>query len=136
MPRYLATTNVPGYLPMDDDPPIFDTPREAWAYLADERRDAEDSAFQPGDDVGFTATVNMMESLGDGTLDLDEAGCSDGTGTIHGDTPGYDGDHDLGLNYTVTIAEEDEPVRWKCEHPHHDTDLCTPTAHVGWSRGQ
>ena len=136
MPRYLATINTPGYLPMDDDPPTFDTPREAWTYLADERREAEDSAFQPGDDANFTATVNMLESLGDGTLSFEEIGDGDGTGSVGGVTPGYDGGHDLGLVYSVTIVEEEEPVTWKCEHPHHDTDLCTPTAHVGWSRGQ
>lgn len=102
--KYLATINVPGYLPMDDDPPIFDAAREAWAYLADERRDAEDSAFQPGDDTGFSATVNMLESLGDGTLSLDEVGV-DGTGSVGGVTPGYTGDHDLGLIYSVSIVE-------------------------------
>lgn len=102
--KYLATINVPGYLPMDDDPPTFDTAREAWTYLADERWEAEDSAFQPGEDAGFSATVNMLESLGDGTLSLDEVGV-DGTGSVGGVTPGYTGDHDLGLIYTVSLVE-------------------------------
>lgn len=34
--RYVATINVPGYLPMDDDPPVFDSAREAWQYLVGE----------------------------------------------------------------------------------------------------
>lgn len=41
---FLATVNVPGYLPEDNDPPVFDTPQEAWQYLADERERGEDSA--------------------------------------------------------------------------------------------
>lgn len=105
--KYLATINTPGYLPWDDDPPTFDEPRQAWEYLADARREAEDSAFQPGDDTGFSATVNTLESLGDGTLALEEVGDGDGTGVVYGDTPGYDGDHDLGLAYCVTIVEEE-----------------------------
>jgi len=36
MTQYLATVNQPGYLPMDDDPPVFDTIPEAWAYLVGE----------------------------------------------------------------------------------------------------
>ena len=107
MPRYIATINVPGYLPMDDDPPVFDTPGEAWEYLADERRDGEEQAFEPGDDPGFSATVNILESLADGTLSFAEVGDGDGTGSVTGLTPGYDGDHDLGLAYTVSIAEEE-----------------------------
>ena len=121
MPRYIATINVPGYLPMDDDPPIFDTPREAWEWLADARREAEDSVDtcsdpkhetpcpadcpECQDGCGYSATVNTLESLGDGTLSFAEVGEGDGTGSDTGDTPGYDGDHDLGLAYTVSIAD-------------------------------
>jgi hypothetical protein len=118
--KFLATLNTPGYSPWDDDPPTFDEPRQAWEYLADSRRDAEDSAFNPGDDTGFSETVNTLESLGNGTLSLDEVG-TDGTGTVYGDTPGYDGDHDLGLAYNVTVCEpcdDDHIVEW-------DGDECT-----------
>jgi hypothetical protein len=34
--RYIATLNTPGYLPQNDDPPVFDTAREAWQYLVSE----------------------------------------------------------------------------------------------------
>lgn len=108
MSRYLATINTPGYLPWDDEPPTFDEAREAWEYLADERRNAEDSALEEEGD-GYSATLNTMESLGNGTLDPNDAGLDfDYTGSIGGDTPGYDGDHDLGLVYSVTIVESDD----------------------------
>jgi hypothetical protein len=32
----------------------------------------------------------------------------DGTGTIYGSTPGYDGTHDLGLAYCVTVVEDED----------------------------
>lgn len=109
MTQYVATINVPGYLPMDDDPPVFDTPREAWAWLADERVQAEDDApYDTATEPGYSATVNKLESLGNGTLGFEEVGDGDGTGSVTGDTPGYKGDHDLGLAYSVSVAEEEE----------------------------
>jgi hypothetical protein len=100
---YVATTNVPGYLPMDDEPATFEDAREAWAYLAEERQRDEDNV--EGD--GYSATHNTMESLGNGTLNPNDAGLDfDYTGTVYGDTPGYDGDHDLGLAYCVTEVTE------------------------------
>lgn len=106
---YVATINVPGYLPMDDDPPTFDTPRQAWEWLADERRDAEDSAVfaseAEGNPGGYSETVNTLESLGNGTLGFEEVGDGDGTGSVGGLTPGYDGIHDLGLFYSVSEVE-------------------------------
>lgn len=105
MPRYLATINVPGYMPMDDDPPTFDTAREAWAYLSDERIRDED---MDEDATGYSSIVNTMESLGNGALSFEEHDlcgvASDGTGTIWGlSCP--EKMHDLGLNYTVSIVE-------------------------------
>lgn len=112
--KYLATTNVPGYLPMDDDPPTFDTAREAWAYLADERIRDEDMGFDAVDaepdpeDGGYSSLVNTMESIGNGTLSFEEHDfvgiASTGEGTLWGPScPPLM--HDLGLNYTVTIVE-------------------------------
>lgn len=105
---YLATVNVPGYLPMDDDPPVFDTISDAWSYLADERRNSEDAAETIGlndstdpDPAPYSDTVNALDAAA-------SAGIS--TGAIYGDTPGYDGSHDLGLAYTVTETE-DTPER-------------------------
>jgi hypothetical protein len=102
---YVATVNVPGYLPMDDEPPVFDTPGAAWGYLATERRDAEDNA-EAADPNG--ADVTETSSYYSETVDQLDANESAGAGpgTVYGDTPGYDGDHDLGLAYCVTETEE------------------------------
>jgi hypothetical protein len=89
---YVATINVPGYLPMDDDPPTFDSIRDAWLYLADERERGEDSAEDWRDD----------DTTREDLLDAAEAGVE---GTVYGPTPGYDGDHDLGLAYSVSLTE-------------------------------
>lgn len=106
MTQFVATINVPGYLPMDDDPPVFDTAREAWDYLAEERRRDEDDVVMTGMD-GYSETVNQLEQRAEGNFDpafgsIDEV---TGEGTIHGPMPGYDGDHDLGFNYNVSLAE-------------------------------
>jgi hypothetical protein len=100
--KYLATINTPGYLPQDDDPPVFDTAAEAWAYLADEReRDEDDSADDSAADWPYTATLAELH---------DAAGHNNppsmGEGTIYGSTPGYDGSHDLGLAYSVSEVED------------------------------
>lgn len=95
--RYVATVNVPGYLPMDDDPPVFDTAREAWAYLADERDRAIDDVWQEGDPDTDDACVELLY--------LAETGPEPGVGTVYGSTPGYEGDHDLGLAYSVSEVE-------------------------------
>lgn len=92
--RFLATISVPGYLPMDDDPPVFDTSGEAWDYLADERVREEEAAYNPGDDEDFSDTIAELAG-------------SVGVGTLYGATPGYDGDHDLGLAYSVSVAVEE-----------------------------
>lgn len=101
-----AMINVPGYLPQADIPALFTEPRAAWAWLLDERRDSEDSAVEAGSDGdGYSATFNTLERLADGT----EAAYADagmdpsGVGVVVGATPGYDGDHDLGLVYSVTV---------------------------------
>jgi len=111
---YLATINTPGYLPMDDEPPVFETAREAWAYLADERQRAEDQ-FPDDEPLGeYTDTVGYLRyaASGDVLYGNPHEGWplnSDGTGVIYGSTPGYDGSHDLGLAYCVThVADEHE----------------------------
>jgi hypothetical protein len=123
--KVLATINVPGYLPMDDDPPTFDTAREAWDYLADARRDGEDAAFDASgaaadpDDGGYSSTVNTLERLAEGNFDPFFGANDDGTGYVYGDTPGYDGEHDLGLAYSVSIVEPCE------EHAEGEDGYCT-----------
>jgi hypothetical protein len=93
MTAYLATINVPGYLPMDDDPPVFETPREAWAYLADERRRGEDDE----ETESYSGTVDALDALAQPGREL----CPF---TVYGPTPGGR-IHDLGLAYTVTALE-------------------------------
>jgi hypothetical protein len=85
---YVATINVPGYLPMDDDPPVFDTAREAWEYLYEEHERAVDGAEAWREDDGID--IHNM----------------DREGVIYASTPGYEGDHDLGLAYCVTYTSE------------------------------
>lgn len=100
---FIATVNVPGYLPQSDDTPWFETEREAWEYLADLRRDSEDDSADENFE-GYSATLNQLECLQRGEWEQ-QFSWSEGTGTVQGPTPGYDGDHDLGLNYTVSEAE-------------------------------
>lgn len=98
---YVATINVPGYLPMDDDPPMFDQAREAWLWLAQERQRDEDAAEMPGD--SYSQTVLDLEHR---ASRVDAWGHPvSRRGTVYGSTPGYEGDHDLGLAYSVTEVQ-------------------------------
>lgn len=94
MTQYVAIINVSGYLPMDDDPPVFDTAREAWQYLVSEVERAWDDF--PEDDNGAALEAHTQLHNTDQSQ----------PGTIYAPTPGYDGDHDLGLAYSVEIAED------------------------------
>jgi len=107
--RFLATINTPGYLPEADvdDPAIFDSAREAWDYLASERKRDEDDFAE--DERGYSGVVNTLEMLAEGNFDPAFGVGSDGTGTVSGGTVGYDGDHDLGRAYSVTdVTNENE----------------------------
>jgi hypothetical protein len=116
MSKYVAIINTPGYLPMDDEPPTFDTAQEAWEYLAEEREHAEDSADYADDDpeaYEYSDTLATLRYIaGDehehGNPREDYPTNADGTGTVYGGTPGYDGEHDLGLAYSVAIARHDD----------------------------
>lgn len=108
--RYIASVNVPGYLP-DTEPIAFDTVEEAWDYLASCRRDDEDNYEDVSE--GYSATVNQLEAASTRLLDADDLHLNwDYTGTIRGLTPGG-AMYDLGLVYTVTEEEPEvtEPVR-------------------------
>ena len=129
--RYLATINTPGYLPMDDDPPVFDTAQEAWAYLAEERKVAEDSAeFEPDDPAQYEYSdfYAMLEFVASDDHDhgsplADPRTNPDGSGCFIGDNPGYDGDHDLGLAYSVSLtADSDCRCTGDDQCPEHLTD--------------
>lgn len=92
---YMATRNVPGYMPMDDDPPIFESAREAWQHHVEEvERDWDD---YPDDENG--ACIEAHTTL----HNIDQSR----EGAFHAPTPGYEGEHDLGVAYSVTYVEED-----------------------------
>lgn len=97
MIQYVATINVPGYLPMDDEPPTFDTISEAWNYLADERKDSELMSEYP-DGTPLSDTYRNLLHMA--TIPDPQ------TGSIYGATPGYEGDHDLGLAYSVDTVDD------------------------------
>lgn len=113
--QYIATISTPGYLPdSDEPPPVFDTATEAWTYLWEERQrhieEAYDGEADPdGNPWGEDECLDILGanvSCASGMHTEPYPGClPDGTGTVTGPTPGYDGDHDLGLAYTVTAAE-------------------------------
>ena len=100
---YLAVINVPGYLPMADDQPWFSTAQEAWEYLLHEREAAEQ-----GDDTTdeYSDVVHELRYWAQGREGFDALG------TVFGGTPGYDGDHDLGLVYSVVRVDH-------ADYPHH-----------------
>lgn len=105
---FTAIMNTPGYLPWHDgDSPRFTTASEAWTHLADERKRAEDDC----EVYSYSATVNLLERVAEGTMDAyGDAGLEpDGTGTIYGSSPGHNEDDpfDLGVAYTVVLAEHD-----------------------------
>lgn len=131
---YVATINTPGYLPQDDEPPAFDAAQEAWAYLASEREREEDGAtYAPGTDTGEYSddwlTLNYIAN-GEhvhGSPHEDTPTSADGSGTVYGGTPGYDGDHDLGQAYSVVRVDHSD-------YPHHagylvDCEACKAKCH-------
>lgn len=97
---YVATVNVPGYLPTNDDPPVFDTCAEAWEYLHTERERDLDDPMNDEDD-GPDACLEEIQGFIDEPI----------TGVVYGATPGYSLDYadgcpwDLGLAYCVTEVE-------------------------------
>lgn len=111
---YVATTSVPGYLPMDDDPPVFDTAAEAWQYLAEECArgggdyvpdDPEDLEGPQSESATYACLQHNAEVKAPHVCGHDTPHWPDHVGTVYGSTPGYDGDHDLGLAYSVSVAE-------------------------------
>jgi hypothetical protein len=93
---YVATINVPGYLPMDDDPPVFDTAREAWQYLLGEVERSWDD--YPDDESGGCVEAHAQMHNVDQSRE----------GVVYAATPGEPRMHDLGLAYSVTLTD-DEP---------------------------
>lgn len=110
---YVATINIPGYLPTDDEPAVFGTAKEAWWYLYHERCDADwldvDLPTDGHDHRHFTLCPICSEIEDSETADdLGRMAVAGKVGTVYGPTPGYDGSHDLGLAYSVTYVPEEE----------------------------
>jgi hypothetical protein len=118
---YVAAINIPGHSPWHRATP-FEDARSAWEHLAEERERDEDiyedwPLIDPSDPESsgtaeYTETVAALRVLADESTDYaaddtqrDYGVDSDGTGSVNGPTPGYDGDHDLGLAYTVSVVE-------------------------------
>lgn len=109
--RYAATINTPGYMPDDiDGPALFDTPREAWEYLREERERELDNAAMADDCEDHACPWASHFGYTDDEAYRIMRGVSDGSGDIYGATPGYHGTHDLGRVYSVTpiIVREDD----------------------------
>lgn len=110
---YLAIINTPGYLSHQDELPEFETVGQAWQYLAQERMSDEDTCPEWAGDNGigeYSSTVTTLQYLSGGEHEHgnpheDWPTAADGTGVVYGPTPGYDGDHDLGLAYSVVRSE-------------------------------
>lgn len=96
MTQYVAIMNTPGYMPWSDgEPAVFDSSADAWSYLADERREQEDSAAMVTlDDFPYSDTVDDLDA---------QASANAGPGVVYDGTPGYDGSHDLGIAYSVDV---------------------------------
>jgi hypothetical protein len=112
--KYVAIINVLGYLPTEDEPPVFDTAAEAWDYLATIRREHEDDAaaavyLRDGRTTCCSRNAVYCDCARQYSDTVDKLGAmgAAGTknGTVYGDTPWYEGDHDLGLAYSVQVAE-------------------------------
>lgn len=90
---YVATMNTPGYLPMADEPDIFDTPAEAWEFLAGEREFASDM-FEAIFDIEDDGPSVLRTRTGEGSITLP--------------TIGTDSTHDLGIAYSVSYVSDSE----------------------------
>lgn len=102
MPRvYVAYVNVPGYLPMADEPFSAETPETCWEWLAAERRRDLDHAapdHPDPDEAADQGEADMMDKMAEGEYPAEWHGQR--TGTMWAHTPGGL-IHDLGLAYTV-----------------------------------
>lgn len=99
---YTATMNVPGHPPWED-PHTFDTATEAWWYLYQERCHAETATIC--DLCDGTMTHGPSGDCDDDSetgVALGQAARAGQVGSIHGPTPGYRGEGDPGVLYSVT----------------------------------
>lgn len=108
MTKYVATISTPGYLPdVDDPPPAFDTAHAAWEYLREEHAGSWNDVEVPGglDDPLPEPWAGQYHGV-----DAALTAASLRPGTVQGPTPGYTGEHDLGVAYSVTA------IRCECAY--------------------
>src|SRR5215831_10560148 len=98
--RWTATVNTPGYLPMADEPAVFDDPVAAWDYLLDERQRDEDG-LADGED--YSEDYYRLEDM---AVSVQRGLVSTPADTLYLSTPGSDSPHDLGLAYSVDVFTE------------------------------
>lgn len=104
---FQAIMNTPGYLPWADELVEFETAREAWEYLRTQR---EGHLDDPMNDEPEGSEDDAVEEM-TGFIDEPQLG------TVWGPTPGHDGDHDLGIAYSVigvTYASKVRPPNSLC----------------------
>jgi hypothetical protein len=101
--KFTANYHVPGYMADEGAVAEFDTIAEAWAWLADDRESHENEASDGcSDDVcepgcPWRSEADLSETVAE-LREMSELGC------VYGATPGYHGDHDLGIAYEVSDA--------------------------------
>lgn len=124
MPIFTATVNVPGYLPMADQPAVFDSAKEAWEYLLEHRKEDEDASAEANEDAvpqGYSDTVTELEKQ----VRVIERGliCDfEGVGSVHGPST-IEMMHDLGLTYSVTEIPFSEIVGYDVKVDIHNVHL-------------
>lgn len=105
---YVATVNIPGYLP-EGDPFSAGTPEECWSWLASERRrdlDHMDVLDAARADQG---EAEQMDAMADGEYPGDWQGERAGTVNALGSVG------ERVLSYTVSIVRHTCPVRTDCQ---------------------
>lgn len=99
MSGYIATINVPGYLPMSDDVDVFEAAEDAWQFLLEEYDSAADYL-----ELTYEQRVRWEQDRDSIKFSRDR-GLVD---VVYVGTPGSDSEHDLGLAYSVTYDEDAE----------------------------
>jgi hypothetical protein len=101
---------------MADEPAWSESARGAWGYLLGEREAAEDECPLDSDGMEsgeYSDTVLTLRYLAGedhmpGNPHDHWPTDADGCGAVRGSTPGYDGDHDLGVAYSVTRVDHSD----------------------------
>lgn len=105
---YVATVNVPGYLP-ENDPMSAEMPEECWRWLADERRRDLDH-MDPRDAArADQGEAEQMDAMADGEYPHDWLGERAGTVNAYGSVG------ERILSYTVSMVRHTCPMGRECQ---------------------